>query len=52
MDTLTSILAVMALSLLLAAWHARRIGNDSRDVRCLQAFCGATGMGAALSAWL
>lgn len=45
MDTLTTLLLVIALVLLAAAWQARRLGNDWRDVALMAGTSGVLGAG-------
>ena len=52
MDTLTLLLAILALCLVVVAWQARRLGNEKRDVVLLGARGGLMGTGAAISAIL
>lgn len=47
MNTTTSLLAVMTVTLLYVTWQAWRLGNEKRDVALLGAFGGAFGLGTA-----
>lgn len=50
MDSSTIAFGLMTLTLAGVAWHARRLGNDGRDVVLLGAFSGLCGVGAAVAA--
>jgi uncharacterized membrane protein YadS len=50
MDSTTIAFGLMTLTLAGVAWHARRLGNDRRDVALLGAFSGLCGVGAAVAA--
>lgn len=47
MDTLMLLCLLLAAVLLAAAWQARRIGNDRRDVALLGVGSGVSALGAA-----
>lgn len=47
MDTLMLLCLLLATVLLAAAWQARRIGNDRRDVALLGVGSGVSALGAA-----
>lgn len=49
MDTTTTILAVLSLTLVGVTVHAWRLGNERRDVALLGAFATACGLGTAVS---
>lgn len=51
MDTLALLCTVLTVVLVAAAWQARRIGNETRDVALLGASGGMTALGAA-AAWM
>jgi uncharacterized membrane protein YadS len=52
MDTGTLLLAMMTVTLVGATFHARRLGNEKRDVALLGAFSGMCGVRTAVAAIL
>lgn len=50
LDTSTIVLSILALTLCFASWHARRLGNDSRDVTALGTVAALLGVGAGVVA--
>lgn len=52
MDTSTLLFAIMTATLAGVALHARRLGNEKRDVVLLGVFSGLCGVGTALGAIL
>jgi hypothetical protein len=50
MDNLPLLLAILAATLLLAAFNARRQGNEKRDLALLGTLGGLFGLGSALTA--
>lgn len=50
MDTFTLLLVASALAMLGVTWHARRLGNERRDVALLATISGLLGLGSMLSA--
>ncbi|MBH1987514.1 MAG: hypothetical protein I8H76_09365 [Burkholderiales bacterium] len=52
MDTSTLMLAALTFCLVGATLHARRLGNERRDVMLLGVFSGLMGSGTAISAIL
>lgn len=52
MDTITFVFAVLTLCLIGVTLHARRLGNEKRDVVLLGVFSGFLGAGTAVSALL
>jgi hypothetical protein len=52
MEEITLVLAVLAVTLLGAAWQARRLRNEPSDVALLGTIGGVLGAGAAMSAVL
>ena len=51
MDHLSPLLAPMTIALACVTWHARRLGNERRDVALLAAFTSASAVaGAAVTA--
>lgn len=45
MDTVTTLLLVLALVLLVVTWQAKRLGNEWRDVALLASVSGMLGAG-------
>lgn len=52
MDTSTLLFAILTATLIGVTFHARRLGNEKRDVVLLGAFSGLCGMGTAVAAIL
>lgn len=50
MDTVTTILAVLSLTLAGVTWHAWRLGNERRDVTLLGVIAAACSLGTAVAA--
>lgn len=50
MDPVTIVLIVLTACMAGVTWHARRLGNEQRDVRLLGAITGLLGAGTAFSA--
>lgn len=50
MQSFTLVLLALMASLVFAAWHAWRIGNDRRDVALLGSVAGLLGVGAGVAA--
>jgi hypothetical protein len=50
MDPITIILSALTPCLAGVTWHARRLGNEQRDMRLLGALTGLLGAGTAFSA--
>jgi hypothetical protein len=49
MDTVTTILVVLTVTLAGVTWHAWRLGNERRDVALLGTFATLCGAGTAVS---
>ncbi len=52
MDSITLLLSIMTLCLIGVTFHAKRLGNEKRDVVLLGVFSGLLGAGTAVSAVL